>query len=163
LQAVANNLADDQVLGRKVVARGYKLTLAQLVPATTVPEADFKALYRHELRWARTIRALVPVPYAASVLQISLLWAALAILFSWGAVWAWALFVAVLAARVLSARRIDAALRLQSSGGPWLFLLRDLFSTIIYIASFTGSQVDWRGRMMHADSGQAPLVVRDTR
>ena len=50
-----------------------------------MPEADFQALFRHELRWARTIRALVPIPYAASVLQISLFWALLAVLFSGGA------------------------------------------------------------------------------
>jgi ceramide glucosyltransferase len=154
LRAVANNLADDQVLGRLVVARGHKLTLAQLAPATTVPEADFEALYRHELRWARTIRALVPIPYAASVLQISLLWSALAILFAGGAIWAWLLLVAVLTARVLAARRIDAALRLPPSSGPWLFLLRDSLSTLIYIASFTGSRVDWRGQMMQADPGK---------
>jgi len=154
LQAVANNLADDQVLGRLVTARGYKLTLAQLVPATTVPEADFQALFQHELRWARTIRALVPIPYAASVLQISLLWAALAILFSGAAIWSLVLFLAVLTARVLAARQIDAALRLPPSSGPLLFLLRDSLSTIIYIASFTGSQVDWRGQMMQADPGK---------
>jgi ceramide glucosyltransferase len=154
LQAVANNLADDQVLGRLVVERGHKLTLAQLAPATTVPEANFQALYRHELRWARTIRALVPIPYAASVLQISLLWAALAILFSGASIWSLVLFVAVLTARVLAARRIDAALRLPPSSGAWLFLLRDSLSTIIYIASFTGSRVDWRGQMMQADPGK---------
>ncbi len=154
LLAVANNLADDQVLGRLVVARGYRLELAQLVPATTVPEANFEALFRHELRWARTIRALVPAAYAASVLQISLLWAALAVLFSAGEPWSWGLLVLVLVARVLAARRIDAALRLPPSGGPWLFLLRDSLSTLIYIASFTGSQVDWRGQMMQADAGK---------
>jgi len=154
LRAVVNNLADDQVMGRLVLARGYKLTLAQLVPATTVPEADFRALFRHELRWARTIRALVPLPYATSVLQISLLWSALAILFSWGAIWAWVLLAAALITRVLAARRIDAALRLPTSSGPGLFLLRDSLSTIIFIASFTGSRVDWRGQMMQADPGK---------
>ncbi len=154
LQKVANNLADDQVLGRLVLARGSKLTLAQLVPATTVPEADFRALFRHELRWARTIRALVPIPYAASVLQISLLWSGLAVLFSGGAIWAWLLLLGVLIARVLMARRIDTALRLPPSSGPWLFLLRDSLSTLIYIASFTGSRVDWRGQMMQADPGK---------
>lgn len=154
LQAVANHLADDQVLGRLVLARGYKLTLAQLAPATTVPEPDFTALYKHELRWARTIRALVPVPYAASVLQISLLWAALAVLLSGLALWSWLLFAAVLAVRVLAARYIDSALRMPHSAGWWHFLLRDLFSTLIYIASFTGNRVDWRGQMMQADPGK---------
>jgi ceramide glucosyltransferase len=154
LEAVANRLADDQVLGRLVLARGYKLTLTQLVPATTVPEADFTALYRHELRWARTIRALVPIPYAASVLQISLLWALLAVIFSGAAFWSWLLFAAVLAVRVFAARRIDTALRLPHSNSWWSFLLRDSFSTLIFIASFTGNRVDWRGQMMQADPGK---------
>jgi ceramide glucosyltransferase len=141
------------VLGRLVLARGYKLALAQVVPATTIPEADFVSLFRHELRWARTIRALVPVPYAASVLQFSLFWAALTVLLAGGAVWSWALFVFVLATRYTASRKIDAELRLPKSGEAWLLVLRDVCSTIIYIASFTGSQVDWRGQVMHADAG----------
>jgi ceramide glucosyltransferase len=153
-EALANNLADDQVLGRLVQARGHKLGLARMVPATTVPEADLQALYRHELRWARTIRALAPIPYAGSVLQISLLWAALAIMFSAGALWAWVLLAVVLAARVVAARVIDSALRLKPASAPWLFLLRDSLSTIIYIASFTGGRVDWHGQMMQADPGK---------
>ena len=156
LEAVVNNLADDQVLGRLVLARGYKLGLAWVIPATTVPEADFGSLFRHELRWARTIRALVPVPYAASVLQFSLFWAALTVLFAYGAVWSWALFVFVLAVRYAASRKIDAALSLPKSGEAWLLLLRDFCSTIIYVASFTGSQVDWRGQVMHADAGKLP-------
>jgi len=75
------------------------------------------------------------------------------VLFSWGAVWAWLLLGAVLIARIAAARRIDAALRLPPSGGAPLFLLRDSLSTLIYIASFTGSRVDWRGQMMQADAG----------
>lgn len=153
-EAIANNLADDQVLGRRVLAAGYRLELARVIPATTVPEGNFCALFRHELRWARTIRALVPVPYAASVLQISLLWSLLAVLLSGGAGWSWALAAMVLAARFTAARRIDAALRLPKAGDVWLFLLRDICSTIIYIASFTGSRVDWRGQSMTADAGR---------
>ena len=154
LQALVEHLADDQVLGRLVLARGYKLALAQVVPATTVPEGDFASLYRHELRWARTIRALVPVPYAASVLQNPLGWAVLCVLFSGAAIWAWVLFIAVLALRVLAARRIEGVLRLPRLGQWWSFLLRDSFSAIIYIASFAGNRVDWRGQMMQADPGK---------
>ena len=163
LQAVANNLADDQVLGRLVLARGHKLTLAQLVPATTVPEADFAALFRHELRWARTIRALVPGPYAASILQMSLLWAALAILFSWGAAWTWALFLAVLATRVLAARRIDAALRLQPCGGPVAFpVARYAVHRHLYCKFYR--QPGGLARPDDASrSRQAPVVVREIR
>jgi ceramide glucosyltransferase len=154
LQAVSNHLADDQVLGRLVRAKGYELTLAQVIPATTVPEHDFRALFRHELRWARTIRALVPIPYAASVLQISLFWALLAVIASGCSLWAWALFFFVLLTRYVAARRIDAALGLAKAGDAWLFLVRDFCSALIYILSYTGDKVDWRGQVMHADSGK---------
>jgi ceramide glucosyltransferase len=154
LQGVANNLADDQVLGRKVRALGYKLMLAQVIPATTVPEKNFTALLRHELRWARTIRALVPIPYAASVLQISLFWALLCVAATAGNVWAWLLFFAVLMTRYALARRIDKALGLAKAGEAWLFLVRDFCSVIIYIASFGGATVDWRGHKMRVDPGK---------
>jgi ceramide glucosyltransferase len=154
LEAVANNLADDQVLGRKVRALGYKLMLAQVIPATTVPEAKFPALLRHELRWARTIRALVPIPYAASVLQISLFWALLCVVAAGGNFWAWVLFFAVLMTRYALARRIDKALGLAKAGEAWLFLVRDFCSVIIYIASFSGATVDWRGHKMRVDPGK---------
>jgi ceramide glucosyltransferase len=158
LAAVADNLADDQVLGRLVRARGYQLTLARVIPATTVPEKDFPALFRHELRWARTIRALVPIPYAASVLQISLFWTLLALLAAGGAWPVWALFGLVLTVRHVAARRIDAALKLAKSGEAWLFLVRDFWSVIIYVLSFSSDRVEWRGQTMRADAGKIPPV-----
>jgi ceramide glucosyltransferase len=156
LQAVANHLADDQVMGRLVIAKGFKLTLAQVIPATTVPEHDFNALFRHELRWARTIRALVPLPYAASVLQFSLFWALLTVAFAHGAALAWVLFLAVLMIRYASARQVDAELKLAKSGDAWLFLLRDFCSALIFAVSYAGDKVDWRGQMMRADAGKVP-------
>jgi ceramide glucosyltransferase len=157
LQAVANHLADDQVLGRLVRAKGYALTLASVIPATTVPEANFRELYFHELRWARTIRALVPVAYSGSVLQMSLFWALVCVVISGGAAAGWMLFLTILLIRHWLARRIDIALRLAKSGDAWLFVLRDLFSFIIYAASFCGNNVNWRGQQMRADPGKTAV------
>jgi ceramide glucosyltransferase len=159
LPAVANHLADDQVLGRLVRAKGYALTLANVIPATTVPEANFRALFHHELRWARTIRALVPIAYAASVLQISLFWAILCVLVTGGYWVAWVLFFAVLMIRYALARRIDTALRLAKAGDAWLFVVRDVVSAIIYVASFCGNTVNWRGQEMQADPGKTTATV----
>lgn len=159
MQAVANHLADDQVLGRLVRARGKKLTLAQVIPATTVPESDFTALYFHELRWARTIRALVPFAYAASVLQMSLFWVLICLIFSGGFWAAWLLLFALLLIRHGLARRLANALRLPEAGGAWMFVLRDLLSAVIYFASFCGNNVNWRGQQMRADPGKTPAAV----
>ena len=114
-------------------------------------------MFRHELRWARTIRALVPLPYAASILQISLFWALLALVSAGGAPLAWLLFFVVLMARFMAVRRIDAMLGLAKAGDAWLILVRDLCSVIIYIASFAGNKVDWRGQTMRADAGKPHL------
>ena len=87
LHALVNHLADDNVLGRLVQAQGLGVGLADTVPATTVPETTLRALLRHELRWARTIRALVPGQFAASALQYPMFWAGLAIVLAGGAAW----------------------------------------------------------------------------
>ena len=72
--ALVDHLADDNVLGRRIAGLGLRVVLAQTVPLTTVPETGFPALFQHELRWARTIRALEPVGFAASIVQYPLAW-----------------------------------------------------------------------------------------
>jgi ceramide glucosyltransferase len=161
LHALVDHLADDNALGRLVRGLGLAVRLATTVPATTVPETTLRALLRHELRWARTIRALAPVPFAASVLQYPLFWAALAILASAGAAWAFALFAAAWAIRAVLARGIDRSLAPLLSGvafaAPiWLLPLRELMSVLVLAGGFTGSRVDWRGHTMKADG---PVAV----
>jgi ceramide glucosyltransferase len=151
LPALVNHLADDNVLGRLVQGLGLKVALADTIPATTVAESTLRALWRHELRWARTIRALVPAQFAASVLQYPLAWAALAVPLSAGAPWSWAWFAAALAMRALAARAVDRALGLAKRTPFWLLPLRELMSVAVMAASYAGRQVDWRGHTLQAE------------
>jgi ceramide glucosyltransferase len=181
LAALADHLADDNVLGRLVRAQGLAVALADTVPATTVPEATLGALWRHELRWARTIRALAPGPFAASVLQYPTVWALLAVALTGASAWSWGLFETAWVARALCARAVDRALGSSSraatspwpgrqEGGPghesakpvaglafrpplWLLPVRELLSVGVMLASYAGVRVDWRGQTLHADSG----------
>jgi len=109
-QTLLPHLADDQVLGRQVAALGLAVRLAPTVPATTVPETRFGDLWRHELRWARTIRALEPGPFAVSILQYPMFWGLLAILLSRGEVWSFAVFLLAWVGRALAATWVDRAL-----------------------------------------------------
>jgi ceramide glucosyltransferase len=45
-------------------------------------------------------------------------------------------------------------LRLSKAGDAWMFVLRDLISATIYIASFLGNNVNWRGQQMRTDQGK---------
>jgi|SRR5271166_1182711 len=149
--ALVDHLADDNVLGRLVQRLGLTVALADTVPATTVSEATPRALWRHELRWARTIRALVPAQFAASVLQYPLAWAALAVLLSGAAPWSLAWCAVVWTVRAMVARSTDQALHLANRTPLWLLPLRELMSVAVMAASYAGRQVDWRGHTLQAE------------
>ena len=156
LQTLVGHLADDHALGRRVRALGLTVRIAGTVPMTTVPETRIATLYRHELRWARTIRALEPTAFAGSFLQFPLVWAAFALLFSTGAPWAVALFAAAWILRAIAAFGVDRGLTRYLPGlafraSFWLLPLRELMSVVVMIASYGGSRVDWRGKTLHAD------------
>jgi ceramide glucosyltransferase len=167
LPALADHLADDNVLGQLVRAQGLHIRIAATVPATTVPETGFEALFRHELRWSRTILSLVPVAFALSSIQYPIFWAALAwALAAAAGLPAWpfaALFAAAWAGRALAARGIDAALGLVATGRAtqapiWLLPLRDILSIGIIFASYLSDKVEWRGQMMHTRSTEPPTA-----
>ena len=151
LQALVNHLADDNVLGRLVQRLGLTVALADTIPATTVPETTLAALWRHELRWARTIRALAPLPFAASVLQYPIAWAALAVLLAGAAPLFLAWFALAWALRALAARETDNALALANRSPLWLLPLRELMSVAVMAASYAGRRVDWRGHTLEAE------------
>ncbi|CAH2600944.1 Glycosyltransferase [Rhodovastum atsumiense] len=154
LQALVHHLADDNILGRLVRDQGLAVRLAPTICATTVPEATLPALFRHELRWARTILALVPAGFAASAIQYPVFWAALAVPLS-GAAW-WSLLGVALAwaGRAGAARILDMRLGLAESGlatsAPiWLLPLRDMLSVAVMLASTASDRVEWRGEVLH--------------
>ncbi len=155
LHALVDHLADDNVLGQLVRSLGLEVRLAGTVVETTVPETTFAALFRHELRWARTIRALVPGAFALSVLQYPIFWAMVAFAVSGGAIWAAGLFFLAWVARAVAATGIEAALapKLEMLAFPatvGLLPLRELLSVATMLASHAGKSVDWRGHTMHA-------------
>ena len=163
LRSLVDHLADDYMLGRLVLAHGLRVHLADAVVATTVPETRFGQLFRHELRWARTIRAVEPIGFAASAVQYPLAWAAFAVVLSGGAVWAVAGFAVAWVGRALIARGLDARLGLAKSAlatpAPfWLLPLRDLMSILIMLASVGSDRVEWRGTEMHADHAELPTI-----
>lgn len=151
LTALSGHLADDNELGRLVRARGQDVALAAAVPATTVGERRLPELWSHELRWARTIRALVPGAFAASAVQYPIAWALLAWAASGAAIWGLGLVLAAWGARALAARGIDRALRHGATAAPVALLpVRDVLALAVVGAAFLGRRVAWRGQMLEA-------------
>ena len=163
LPSLVRHLADDNVLAQRVRQVGLRVELAATVPLTAVPETSWAGLWQHELRWARTIRAMEPVLFATSSIQFPLFWALLACVLSGGAAWAEALFCAAWAIRAAAAWSTDwmllGSVRRRGACPAWLLPARDVLSVAQVAGSFLGTRVVWRGHVLWADDGQASLAT----
>jgi ceramide glucosyltransferase len=143
-RAFAKHLADDHAIGEAVRATGMRVRIPEFVVAHACAERTARELMSHELRWARTIRALNPPGYAASVITYPLPFALAAYALLGNPMGA-AAVVAALACRLVLALRVDHTLGLPSNG-RWLLPVRDLLSFAIFVASLFVRTVTWRGR-----------------
>jgi ceramide glucosyltransferase len=141
--SLRDQLADDHRLGAAVRAKGLALHLSRYLVEACVFEPSFAGLWRHELRWARTVRGLAPLGFAGSVLAQPLALAALGTAAARFSSMSCALFAITLLLRWASARAIAAALGL-SAAGLWLLPVRDALSFAIFVASLFSRKVVWR-------------------
>jgi ceramide glucosyltransferase len=81
--AVADYLADDYQLGRRLASLGGRIELSHAVVECHEAHRTWAAVWRHQLRWARTARTSRPVAYLFSILGNVTLWSLLAA----GALW----------------------------------------------------------------------------
>jgi ceramide glucosyltransferase len=143
-EAFRDRLADDYEIGNAVRQHGYDVALPPFAVTHTCTENSLGALFRHELRWQRTVRSVDPGGFAGSyithAIPLALIGAAL-LGFSLPAL---GVVVIAILARLILKFRIDRALS-RSGTGLWLFPLRDMLSFGVFVAAFFAGRVDWRG------------------
>jgi ceramide glucosyltransferase len=151
-EAIASHLADDQMLGKLVRARGYDVMLSSYVVADIVCERGFVGLWQHELRWARTMASARPLGYGFSFITYALPMCALALFFSGGSPLALALLAVAGALRFGLHAIARWALGVRGPGSLWLVPLRDVIGLAVWGASFFGRDVRWRDRAFAIDA-----------
>jgi ceramide glucosyltransferase len=162
-EGLADMLADDHALGGRVRRLGKRVDLSPYVVDDIVAEDSFLGLFRHELRWARTIRLVAAAGFAGSVVTYPVPLALLALCLAAAPQAAAAMLVLALLVRGFSARRIDRALRLKAAP-LWLLPVRDLLSFGVFLASFFGRSVAWRDRRFRiGPEGQLIIVPEKSR
>src|SRR5580700_7375556 len=135
----------------EVRAVGLAVVLSPYIVEARVTENGLADLWRHELRWARTVRAVAPVGFAGSVLAHPVAVAALAAATAGFALTPCIFLVISCVLRWATARVIAAALGLPPAK-PWLLPLRDALSFAVFVASFFGRTVFWRDRVFHVEA-----------
>jgi len=73
-RALADCLADDYQLGHRIAQRGYAIELSPVVVQCWSAPMHRRQVWRHQLRWARTIRVCQPLPYFFSILANATFW-----------------------------------------------------------------------------------------
>jgi len=142
--AFADQLADDYEMGRAVRDRGYTLAIPAMGVGHTAAENSFRDLFRHELRWTRTIRLVNPVGHLGSFVTHSFVFALLGALLLGASAVSLAVLALALSARLFLKARIDGLF--GTYAGPiWLLPLRDLLSFAVFLVSLVGETVHWRG------------------
>jgi ceramide glucosyltransferase len=140
--AFADELADDYAIGAAVRAAGYEVATAPFLVGHRCFEASLRHLLRHQLRVARTIKTIDPIGYAGTVLTHPLPLALLGMLS--GSTAAALVAVAALASRIMLCRCVERRFGLLRES-LWLIVLQDVIAFGVYVASYFGATVYWRG------------------
>lgn len=148
-EAFAADLADDYAIGAAVRVNGMKvIPVRGMLLVHGSAEQSFAEIWRHELRWATTVRSVNLAGHIGSVLThplpLSLL--ALALIPGPGAV----ALAGALLSRLVLASSMDRWAGANTAPLWWL-PARDLLSFAVFIASFAARSVDWRGARLRID------------
>ena len=151
--AMVNCLADDYQLGHRIAQNGHRIALCPVVVECWERPMNWSAVWKHQLRWARTIRVCRPLPYFFSILSNGTFWPMLWLIASLAlskTVYLPYLAVACLLIRIAFAQNLQ---RRFTPGGnhptpPWLVPVKDLLQAAVWAGAFSGNAVEWRGQKM---------------
>ena len=156
LEPLADYLGDDYELGARTAAAGRKIELAQTIVETALPDYSFGEFWRHQMRWARNVKDRRPLQYLGLIVTFGLPWSIFALLLQSRSWWTWLVF-AVTAATRFAAAQIVARNVLRDASfekNARLLPLRDFVALAIWIASFFGNTVEWRGLRFRLRQGK---------
>ena len=142
---LAAYLADDFWLARRIAGLGKRIELSSSVVATALPEGNWRQVWRHRLRWGRTLRSCRRWGYAGVLVTFAVPLGILALAVE---LRLWPLAAAAVTFRLVTGLVVGAGLLRDLQVGRWFGLLplADLFSFAVWAASLFGRQVEWRGR-----------------
>lgn len=138
----ADELADDFAIGMAVRSAGYDVAIAPFLVGHVCFETGLRQFMLHQIRVARTVKVIDPFGYAGTILTHPFPLALLGMLSGSGA--AALLAVAAVASRIALCRCVERRFGLAREN-YWLVPLQDLLAFAVYVASYFGATVHWRG------------------
>jgi ceramide glucosyltransferase len=151
-EAFRDVLADDYAIGAAVRNLGLTSLVAPVLVSHGCAERTLGEVFSHELRWARTIRGVDPAGHAGSLVTHPWPLALLAVLCIGFSAPVLILLAASFLVRVWLMRTVDGVIG-RALGPWWLLPMRDMLSFAVFVGSFFGRSVEWRGVRFHVTDG----------
>lgn len=144
-EAIADYLADDYQLGNYIRNRGYGIAFAPVVVETNLGDQTWRDVWRHQVRWSRTIRVSRPSGYFGYGITHATFWALVAF-----AAGQWPIGAAVLVVRIAAGVWTGVGVLRDRNVARrfWLIPARDLLGFAVWLAGLSGKTVDWRGQKL---------------
>jgi len=142
--AIREYLADDYQLGARISALNKRIAMANPVVVTNLGAGTWADVWKHQVRWSRTIRVSRPAGYLGYLVTLATFWCLVAALTGH-----WQVAVAGEAIRLMAAAAAMAATGDHNYLSLALVPFRDLFGFAVWCAGMTGDTVEWRGLRFH--------------
>ena len=138
--SIRDYLADDYQLGARIAALGKRVAMADTIVETNLGAGTWRDVWKHQVRWSRTIRISRPAGYFGYLVTQATFWCLVAALFGHPRIALAGLLV-----------RLTAAAASMAALGAWSLLqlffvpFRDFFGFAVWAAGVVGNTVEWRG------------------
>jgi ceramide glucosyltransferase len=153
--AIEDFLADDYLLGNLPVQVGYRAELSADVVEHELDVSTIRQVIEHQTRWNRGIRAMRPIGYAGLLLTHGVAASTFLLAIAPHDPRAWVVAMAALGLRLALAWFVGVRCLRDSVAREslWLVPIRDLLSFGLWIASFFGDSIVWRGKRFALSPG----------
>jgi ceramide glucosyltransferase len=164
LEALVDYLADDYELGKRIRDKGYRAVIARAIVETFLPDYDFKTFLEHQLRWGRTVRSSRPGGYFGMITTFGPMWALIVVLLDRNifpgafvaSPGAWVLLFGMLGGKALVTWKVGREV-IGDRDAPknlWLLPFRELITPLIWLMSWFGNKIVWRGETFTLRDGK---------
>ena len=136
------------MLGKLMSLAGTEVRLSSHVVEIVLPPTTLRSMMKHQIRWARGIRACRPWGHLGAIVTHGTALALLLVLVSYASATSLVILTATLLSRLavvywVAVRKFGDHLLLKHL---WLLPLRDLLGFVFWCLGQVGKHVEWRGK-----------------
>jgi ceramide glucosyltransferase len=142
-RSFCDELADDYAMGQAIRSLGLNVVIPHWAVGHVCSESSIHAFWDHQIRVHRTVRSLDPVGYLGLMFMHPLTFSVLAGVL--GANRPVLLITSAMVSRIILTATVESSLHLRTRE-RWLIALHDMISFAVFVVSFFGARIEWRGQ-----------------